>query len=931
VSPLVRSSICTQSLPPAHALTALVDAGIHEEHARVVVERGTVTGGGSQCFCFGRAMVQEPRVLNPNTLHLGALNAAVPTDIRSEELAAILDSMQAPRTILVISPTGCGKTLALGGLLRSGIADSPTFTRRDVHIPMIGVASTIAEVRAMMAACQNRGYDCYLYSDKDALSALARDHVLLTRAAVFTTYHSLVGVIRQLSGSASTVQDELAERARSVTAATVLHLFDRLVTSHITLMCFETVSIGMFVVDECERVISLVASGSLCNPGLVYSTLRYFIEGPYTNAAVFMSANAGDSSMRLIRRSECAYAVYWHVAPHRPRRAVMHSVIQSFAAAVARAVTEAIREGTTVLLFVDSKRLLLHLCEMIGFESNCADRVLSISSPTGRPVVARLAEGNFIDLKDRVLAGATGILSAAVSLFKDANCRINRVFVVGTQICAVQDLQQMAARLREPDSGAYECHVHVIISDSDSDQANDENEPDYVSEESVHRYYTHHLRKFLRDLHVTGTVARRGNMQPVPIDISSVVGPIRRCIAERYNTCIATGLLGVAYINYLQLEDDTYGALIESLCDYNGGAHYRAAAHTDFESMGYTVETAGVDVPILVGLEARIFREFIKLCLRRKLATDEEERRSEIFRAIRQAYTGADEQRPDADEVVMEARSELSRRVCAALGWSGLPSDEEDARSMVRSVSARFSEDIEASLSWLYVLECVYSQRAYAEAVRVRGLQGLAFFLDPMLTKTEALVQILDAVHRAACTCTAGTCAACAAAKDGPLSSATISIPTRVTRNDAVDSPAICAFIDQHLRSDDSLYFRRILGLRAPHFFSWKDFLQLYNKVLVDSTGIGWNARFVNGHVRLGINPGSAARVRFYVLAMKSRASMLAHDTFAPRPASDDHAASISQLDARLGPFAPLDGTTEVFFGGRGEGETRFPLRKIII
>lgn len=905
ISPQVRGSICSESLTPEQARTALVDAGFHEDHARAMAERGLVTGAGEARFCFGRSMAAEPFVLNPRTVHIGAFDAPAPTDIPPDTYPRVLATMRAPRILVAVAHTGFGKTLALGGLIDANIPDSPTFQRRHVHIPLLGVAATIVEVRALRAACENHGMECVLYLDKDALRDVAKDPALLARTAIFTTYHSLVSVVRQVCGAHGSLQDELADRAQSVvTASSMLHLFDRLITAQFTLECFQHVSVGLFVVDECERVVSLVASGSLCNAGMVYSALRTLAEA--ANATVMMSANAGDNTMRLVRRTGAAYALYWHLSPPRPRRAVMYDSAGGFAAAFALAVTEAIVTGTTVMLFVDNKRLMQQVCDMVGFETNSRGAVLGISSPTGRHVAARIADGNFIDFRGMVLVASTGILSAAASIFADDDCRVETVFFLGTQIVAVTDVQQMVGRVRRNVSGNSVCHVHIVVSERAQ-----EDEPDRVSEESVHLYYTSHLRSFLRNLHVTGAVAPRGmHAQPTRIDVASVVGSVRRCIAERYNTCIAAGLAGVAHINYMQLEDDTYGALIEGLCDMNLGMQYRRAVYADFGSMGFAVEAASAAVPHLQGIEGRLFRGMLRLCKMRRLSAEEEDRRSEVMCALRQAYSTPDEPPlTDVPECLLEARAELSRRVCKALGWRELPRDEEDARVMVSSVSPRFGEDIDAALSWLYVMESFYSQRHYAEAVRVRSLQGMPHFLDPVLAKTEALLQLMECVRLAACTCAATpVCATCVALRDGPLTSTTIPIPTRVTRLADVDSPPIAAFVAAHVASDESPYVRSLL--RAPHArLSWKDFADLYNKILVDATGVGWTARFGNGFVRLGIHPSGAARVRCYVLAMRSRSTLQPGDAYAPMAASPQHRDVIRELDDRLGPFPPLDGT----------------------
>jgi hypothetical protein len=195
----------------------------------------------------------------------------------------------------------------------------------------------------------------------------------------------------------------------------------------------------------------------------------------------------------------------------------------------------------------------------------------------------------------------------------------------------------------------------------------------------------------------------------------------------------------------------------------------------------------------------------LRLCKMRRLSAEEEERRSEVMCALRQAYSAPDEPPlTGVPECLLEARATLCRQVCKALGWRGLPRDEEDARAMVSSVSPRFGEDIDAALSWLYVMESFYSQRHYAEAVRVRSLQGRPHFLDPVLAKTEVLVQLMESVRLAACTCAVAVppCATCVALRDGPLTSATIAIPTRVTRLSDVDAPPIAAFVAAHVASE---------------------------------------------------------------------------------------------------------------------------------
>ena len=52
-----------------------------------------------------------------------------------------------------------------------------------------------------------------------------------------------------------------------------------------------------------------------------------------------------------------------------------------------------------------------------------------------------------------------------------------------------------------------------------------------------------------------------------------------------------------------------------------------------------------------------------------------------------------------------------------------------------------------------------------------------------------------------------------------------------------------------------------------------------------------------------------AARVRCYVLAMRSRSTLQPGDAYAPMAASPQHRDLIRELDDRIGPFPPLDGT----------------------
>jgi hypothetical protein len=127
ISPQVRGSICSESLTPEQAATALVDAGFREDHARAMAERGTVTGAGEARFCFGRSMAAEPFVLSPRTVHVGAFDAPVPTDIAPDTYPRILATMDAPRVLVAVAHTGFGKTLALGGLVDANVrlADVP--------------------------------------------------------------------------------------------------------------------------------------------------------------------------------------------------------------------------------------------------------------------------------------------------------------------------------------------------------------------------------------------------------------------------------------------------------------------------------------------------------------------------------------------------------------------------------------------------------------------------------------------------------------------------------------------------------------------------------------------------------------------------------------------------------------------------------------
>jgi hypothetical protein len=354
-------------------------------------------------------------------------------------------------------------------------------------------------------------------------------------------------------------------------------------------------------------------------------------------------------------------------------------------------------------------------------------------------------------------------------------------------------------------------------------------------------------------------------------------------------------------------------------------AEYADAVVSDLETMGYTVSAAAAELSLLPD-EARVARGIERILLRRKLSKEEEAKYNEVVRALRQVYSLVPNDDPDEHERRLATVGQL----CAAFNWAAVPADEQEAHAMLSTVCPRLTDPMDersGSLAWICIVENRYAGTEYAHATRGRNLQGHPYFLDHGAAATHALTSILDAVRRAACSCAdyaanapTGPCASCRACDDAPLGG-TIRIDTAVSKDAPVDSADIREYLAESVCTDDALFLRAAprnlceLSLTPLGAFTWHQFMQLFTWLVAYTTGVKWEARFVRSvantnRVSFGMHASSVPGVRFYAEALRTRSTLEREAPFAPRVYGDAYRARIAQLHARLGPFAPIDGTS---------------------
>ena len=909
----VRVSLLGREWTEADVTECLRDCGWTAAEAAAMYERGTTLYATRMRFCFEEVLSADPLCIAPHNTVLGGVGASAPEDIAPGAYVAALERMAPPRVLVVRADTGVGKTTQCRSMLTARTTgrfdEAPTFARREVHVGMVGVAPSIAEVLALMEACAGCGFECVLYQDAPELAELSRDRARLARAAVFTTYHSLVNVIAALCGEREAMRAESAARGEAVTAASIERAFDRMVAARCVFSYYRGVSVGVLVVDESHRVMRGVTGGVLCNPRTTYDALLKCMA--QSDATVMMSANAGSAEVHLALRAVGRFALYWHLAPARTRRVTTYKEQDNFLARLARAVVRARREPGPVLLFCDNKRMAEQICERARAELMCpAGSVLLLSSPTGLEIIARLAKGDFADIEDKVLVVATPVLSAAISIFGV----VAALFMVCTQIVDVCTVQQMLARVRVLLHGGFHAHVYVLPRTEAGDEEEASEPPD---EASMHRFWSARVREFYRQLHIGQRASARGSTMLYPIDLRHVVGVVDRAIAARFNAALARGMDGVACVCHMMLQDPCYAGFVHTALSAVRDAEYARAVRSDLLAMLYEVDDCATELALQPD-EARLARGLRTILLRRRLSAEDEAKYNQVLRALRQVY---DTSPPTSSQADQDSRTRTARELCAAFNWRAVPTDEELAREMLTTVAPRLSDDMHETLAWLAVLENAYGREGHAAAMRARNAQGMPYFLDATAGATHALVCALDAVRVAACTCADETapCATCVRCADAPLIAAPIRFDTGVRKDEPVDHAAVREYLAECVCTRDAVYLRgasaalRELTEVPLAAFSWANFMALVRAVVKHTTGVAWEAKFVRSaqytnRLSFTMHASSAPGVRFYAEALRTRAALDEESRYAPRVRGPAYRARIAAMLARIGPFVPIDG-----------------------
>lgn len=911
----LRMSITGRHWPESDVVRCMEDCGWTPAEAQAMYARGTSLHATQMRFCFEEALSADPLCISPHMTVLGALGSAVPVDIAPGAYVAAMGHMPPPRVLVVRADTGVGKTTQCRSMLSeraSGVFPfAAGFAPRAMHVGVIGIAPSIAEVFALMEACAGCGFERVLYQDADELMRLGHDPARCAATAVFTTYHSLVRVLATLCGERDSMRDETRARGEAVTAASIERAFDRMVAARCAFSYYPSISAGVVIVDESHRVIRGVTAGVLCNARATYEGLQMLMR--QSDTTVMMSANAGSGELHLALRAVGRFALYWHLAPPRTRRVTMYAEQDNFVARLARACFRASREARPVLLFCDNKRMAEQICERVRAELVCLpERVLLLSSPTGLEIIGRLAKGDFSDLADRILIVATPVLSAAISIFRV----IASLFMVCTQIVDVLTVQQMLARVRELLDGGFHAHVYVLYRGKARDDEG-EVESETPDEASMHRFWAARIREFYRHLQLGDRAApARASVMLLPIDVRQVVGVVDRAIAARFNAALARGLPGIACVCNMMLQDPCYAEFVGSAMCVVRDADYAASVRSDMESMGYEVEDCTSEL-FLMPHEARIARGIRAVLLRRRLSKEDEAKYNQVLRALRQIYDPAT---PTGTPAEQDARVHLAGHLCAAFNWRAVPTDEELAREMLGTICPRLSDDMDATLGWMYVLENALGRAQHAASMRSRNMQGLPYFLDATAAATHALVSALDAVRAAACTCDAGAgCASCVTCSDSPLITRPIRFDTAVGKDEPVDHAAVREYLAECVCTPDALYIRaassalRELASLPRDEFTWGNFMSLVRGVVVHTTGIHWDAHFVRSaantnRISFSMHATSAAGVRFYAEALRTRSAIENGAAYAPRVFGDEYRTRVVAMLARIGPFVPIDG-----------------------
>jgi hypothetical protein len=928
----VHEALTGTPMSRADVFRALCDLGWEPRDAGRMVQAGFGLFGGRERWVFERTLTMVPLALSPRRVQLGEHVHGSSPDIVEGKYTELLLRRRGDAqcsVVLVRAATGMGKTNALKNLLLARSTGSlplrGSFVRRATHIGALMVASTVGEVRAMYEACMNSGMRCVFY--RDLFEGTASDvlHGDMGGVAFFTTFHSIPRLVEVLTGQRGAV--ETHRQGALETAITGLHRIDQ-VMRRLVGTWFQSLSADLVVLDESSRVWSGII-GPLCNPGMVYDVLVAVMRN--SDSALMMSANLDDTSMyvavREVGDGGRSCVLYWHFA-RRPRRCLTYHDVEHFVAVLSRHVFAAMATGgPPVMLFGDNKRQLRRLLRSAA--AHVPERLmLEISSPLGADIVRRLAAGDKCDLVGKVLVTATGCLSAAVSIHGG----VSAVFGYVNGICMQSDVQQMVARVRFTEAhygGAlvttpFVVHIHVALGEakrkrrrgepepvSDSDRSEEDETRDESLARHEHNAYTAgELRRFL-----LVAVGQRPFQQRV--DLGNTPDPITRKLAEQYNERLAQGMPTLAHICALEVNDALYYMRVEQFLAMVRGKDFRDAVESDFRMMGYTVAVCAADNPMPAGSgERRLATSIRRVLLHRRMTQEEREEASEVFCAVRCAYLDDFGDGPEAN-----ARSALRSKVFRALNWKTVPTDEEDAWGTLR-LFTRHDDNVEEAIRHVRVLESVLSGDAYATRVRQQQYVGYQYYFDPRVREAHILKKLWLAMRLASCTetppCAGAMCESCARNADGPLSTASIIVPTTCGSIDlAVDSEPIRQFLFHHWHGGNE-YLR---GMKPPrlqellrHTWSqvtWRDFMFIFGRIVVETTGLSWRSSFrAASAARFALLPCEVPRLRYYAEAIRLRLSIPEQDyEHAPMcfPRGELRRA-YEAMAARNGPFAPIPG-----------------------
>ena len=926
----IQQALTGTPMSRADVFRALCDLGWEARDAGKMVQAGFGLFGGRERWVFERTLSMVPLALCPRRVALGEHAHGQLPDIAEDKYVELLMRRRddaACTVLLVRAVTGMGKTNALKKLLVArSTGFMPTrarFVPRATHVGALMVASTVGEVRAMYQACMGSGMRCVFYRD-----LFEGERVVLGEMrdiALFTTFHSVPRLVELITGQRGAME---AYRQEALRTAMTLYRVDQAMMQLVSTW-YECLSADLVVLDESSRVWSGII-GPLCNPGMVYDVLTAVMRN--SDSALMMSANLDDASMYVAVREvgEQSCVLYWHFA-RRPRRCVVYYDVEHFVSVLTRHVYAAMgTAGPPVMLFGDNKRQLRRLGRSVAAHIP-ARMTLEISSPLGAEIVRRLAAGDKSDLAGKAFVTATGCLSAAVSIHGG----VSAVFGYFNGICEQSDVQQMTARVRYTEeyrgdelvTTPFVVHVHVSVgenkkrrrgesqpeveSESDDELANETR--DEALERYEHNAYTAgELRRFL-----VSVVGQRPFQQR--INLGTTPDPITRKLAERYNELIAQGLPTLAHMCALEVNDALYHLRAEHFLSLVRGKEFRDAVETDFRMMGYRVEIGSPDAPVYAASgERKLAAAMRRVLMHRRMTNLEREEASEVFCAVRCAY------RNEFGEGAEEgARRSLMNKLFRTLHWKGLPDDEEDAWATLR-LFTRHDDNVEEAIRYVRVLEAVLSGDAYETSVRQQQYMGNHYYFDPRLREAHITKELWRAMRLAscgetpACSTTRAMCEYCTLTLDGPLSTASIIVPTMSTSVDGpVDSEPIRAFLREHWHTGNE-YLR---GLKPPRMqellrhpvdlITWKDFMFIFGRLVAETTGLSWRSSFrASSAARFALLPSEVPRLRFYAEAIRLRLAI---------PESDhDHAPmcfprsklqrAYESMASRNGPFAPIAG-----------------------